>query len=504
MNIMSHGTGISQKCCLEAFKRIFFDFEWTPSLLGAQPATLPWQWRRGARGVGSGALSVSACSSDLPKDPPEKQDPLVTEEHAGLVRLRRDGPGAPLGPVAPSKHPRFAGIATFARLPQLHELRSFGSAAAATLEVRQSEPGAPSSAVSLGGPWHDLGTSALSLPVSSEDGSVSIRLAGGQKTLGLWTLPQDRWHRAGGVDLRLTRAPGEVDIAFLGVPFDSGCSFRPGARFGPEAIRSNSRLIRPYMITQQQRPLLDRQVVDTGDASPTPFNIQQAVEEIHAACKQRLQIARRLVVVGGDHTLSYPVIKAVAEKFGPVVLVHFDSHLDTFPPMYGQQVWHGAPFRNCWEEGLLAKDGSTHVGIRATTYSAEDFHDSEAMGIATLTAEDVHERGVPACVEAVWRRWRRSGNAPVYLSIDIDVLDPSVAPGTGTPEFGGLLAHQLLQFIRGLKGLPIVGADVVEVAPAYDHAGITAMAAANLLLEEIALISSCMDSDGMETPRAPI
>ncbi|CAE7291927.1 gbh [Symbiodinium necroappetens] len=145
-------------------------------------------------------------------------------------------------------------------------------------------------------------------------------------------------------------------------------------------------------------------------------------------------MARRLVVVGGDHTLSYPVIKAVAEKFGPVVLVHFDSHLDTFPPMYGQHVWHGAPFRNCWEEGLLAKDGSTHIGIRATTYSAEDFHDSENMGIATLTAEDVHERGVPACVEAVWNRWRRSGNAPVYLSVDIDVLDPSVAPGTGTPE----------------------------------------------------------------------
>ncbi|CAE7443386.1 gbh [Symbiodinium sp. CCMP2592] len=336
------------------------DFEWTPGMIDARPASLPWQWRRA-----EGSLSVGACS-DLPKDPPSKQEPLVTEEHAGVVRLRRDGQPAPLGPAAPSVHPRFAGIATFARLPQLHELRSFVGAVSetrATLEVRSSASGAAESTVCLSGPWHDVGSSTLSLPVTCEDGCVHIRSAGGQKTLGLWALPSGRWHRvSGAVDLRLTRLPREqFDIAFLGVPFDSGCSFRPGARFGPEAIRSNSRLIRPYMITQQQRPLLDRQVVDTGDASPTPFNIQQAVEEIHAACRQRLEMARRLVVVGGDHTLSYPVIKAVAEKFGPVVLgqgvdvsavlllasislelmtkVHFDSHLDTFPPMLPGRCW---------------------------------------------------------------------------------------------------------------------------------------------------------------------
>eukprot|EP00932_Pfiesteria_piscicida_P023008 SRR837773.9747.p1 GENE.SRR837773.9747~~SRR837773.9747.p1 ORF type:complete len:181 (-),score=15.54 SRR837773.9747:31-531(-) len=164
--------------------------------------------------------------------------------------------------------------------------------------------------------------------------------------------------------------------------------------------------------------------------------------------------------------------------------------------MYDQDVWHGSPFRKCWEEGLLAKDGSTHVGIRASTYSPKDFHDSDVMGIATLTADDVHERGVAACAEVVRKRCELSPGSPIYLSIDIDVLDPSVAPGTGTPEYGGLLAHQLLHFVRGFEGLPIVGADLVEVAPAYDHAGITAMAAANILVEQMALINSCMDKDG--------
>lgn len=341
---------------------------------------------------------------------------LGTAKRGDTTRLTSPD-GSIIGPVAPSAHPRYSGIATFARLPQLHEL-----------SPERTEP---------------------------------------------------------------------VDIAVLGVPFDSGCSFRPGARFGPESIRSHSRLIRPYMIKMQQRPLLERQVVDAGDVAATPFGIQMATEQIVNACRENLKAARRLVLMGGDHTLSYPAIKAVKEKFGPVVLIHFDSHLDTFPPMYGQDVWHGSPFRKCWDENLLAKDGSTHIGIRATTYSVQDFDDSDKMGIATLTAEDVHEKGTKACIDVIRTRYReRGGGAPVYLSVDIDVLDPSVAPGTGTPEFGGLLAHQLLSILRGLEGLPIVGADVVEVAPAYDHAGITAMAGANVILEEIALINSCMDDDG--------
>ncbi|CAK8988224.1 unnamed protein product [Durusdinium trenchii] len=484
------------------------DFDWTPDIIGAQPQFIPPQWRSKA------GLRAVACAGDLPRPSPKRQPELVTSEGATPRMRLPDVPGAPwappFGPVAIGALPRFAGMATFARLPQLQELRSLQAARTAVLRLRPKEAKSGALARLRGGAMGDFEAigEEVSLSVSEEHSNLEVELQGMQATLALWTLP-DAWHRhifefpsPNGkisrleMEIFLEKRLEQFDIALVGVPFDTGCSFRPGARFGPEAIRSNSRLTRPYLIAQQQRPLQDRQVVDTGDVFATPFNIDQAVQQIYEGCKERLQMSRRLVVFGGDHTLSYPSIKAVAERFGPVVLVHFDSHLDTFPKLWGQDVWHGAPFRNCWAEGLLAREGSTHIGIRATTYSADDFHDSDAMGIATLTAEDVHEKGVEACVDVVRRRWQDSGGAPVYLSVDIDVLDPSVAPGTGTPEFGGLLAHQLLQFIRGLKGLPIVAADVVEVAPAYDHAGITSMAAANVMLEQIGLISSCMDSDG--------
>lgn len=497
------------------------EFDWTPAAIQAQPRAIPPQWKHkaGTRTLGQlnplNPLNPLVCAGDkaLPRPSPERQQELVTEEVGGIARMRL--PNGPYGPVAISGLPRFAGIATFARLPQLHEIQTLQASSEAVLLLRLVNAGAvePNAEIRLGERTHPLCEiqGEVSLPVLPEDGSLKVDMAGKRfQALALWTLPQNSWHRhvfvdqdnadnALEVDVKLKKHFRKFDIALVGVPFDSGCSYRPGARFGPEAIRSNSRLTRPFLIAQQQRPLQERQVVDTGDVFATPFNIQQAIQQIYDGCKERLQISRRLLVFGGDHTLSYPSIKAVAEKFGPVVLVHFDSHLDTFPALWGQDVWHGAPFRNCWEEGLLSKEGSTHIGIRATTYSAEDFHDSDAMGIATLTAEDVHESGVPACVDVVRRRWEKSGGAPVYLSIDIDVLDPSIAPGTGTPEYGGLLAHQLLQFIRGLKGLPIVAADVVEVAPAYDHAGITSMAAANIMLEQIALISSCMDLDGFDT-----
>eukprot|EP00931_Biecheleriopsis_adriatica_P105069 TRINITY_DN79665_c0_g1_i1.p1 TRINITY_DN79665_c0_g1~~TRINITY_DN79665_c0_g1_i1.p1 ORF type:complete len:567 (+),score=92.53 TRINITY_DN79665_c0_g1_i1:51-1703(+) len=485
------------------------EFDWTPSLLAAKPASLPAQWRPKSN------LAMESCAGKdgLPRPSPPAQEPIRNEKMGSITRMTLDSNGQ-IGPATPSVHPRFSGIATFARLPQLHEFQALRGSSSATLHLKQLTACDTAVHARVGGQQVRLeAEQEASMALGTEAGTLELEIGDMKATMGLWALPQDRWSRnqfelthprsAGNslsleFELLLEKEPTKwpVDIALLGVPFDSGCSYRPGARFGPEAIRANSRLIRPYMIEQQQRPLLERQVVDCGDVAATPFGIDKAVTQIYEACKARLQQARRLLLLGGDHTLSYPGIKAVAEKFGPVVLVHFDSHMDTFPPMYGQDVWHGAPFRNCWNDGLLAKDGSTHIGIRATTYASEDFQESDAMGIATITAEDVHEKGVAACVEVVHQRYRQSGGAPVYLSIDIDVLDPSVAPGTGTPEFGGLLAHQLLQFIRGLKGLPIVAADVVEVAPAYDHAGITAMAAANVVLEEIGLISSCMDSDG--------
>ncbi|CAK8988290.1 unnamed protein product [Durusdinium trenchii] len=448
------------------------DFDWTPDIIGAQPQFIPPQWRSKA------GLRAVACAGDLPRPSPKRQPELVTSEGATPRMRLPDVPGAPwappFGPVAIGALPRFAGMATFARLPQLQELRSLQAARTAVLRLRPKEAKSGALARLRGGAMGDFEAigEEVSLSVSEEHSNLEVELQGMQATLALWTLP-DAWHRhifefpsPNGkisrleMEIFLEKRLEQFDIALVGVPFDTGCSFRPGARFGPEAIRSNSRLTRPYLIAQQQRPLQDRQVVDTGDVFATPFNIDQAVQQIYEGCKERLQMSRRLVVFGGDHTLSYPSIKAVAERFGPVVLVHFDSHLDTFPKLWGQDVWHGAPFRNCWAE----------VGWRSATESTE----STTKKRRSNPVKDVHEKGVEACVDVVRRRWQDSGGAPVYLSVDIDVLDPSVAPGTGTPEFGGLLAHQLLQFIRG----------------------ITSMAAANVMLEQIGLISSCMDSDG--------
>jgi len=276
-----------------------------------------------------------------------------------------------------------------------------------------------------------------------------------------------------------------ADVAIVGCPFDSGCSFRTGARFGPEAIRENSRLVRPYVMKTGSQPLLDQQVADAGDIHITPFNIPDAMRQIHEGLTKIQGKADTFVIIGGDHTVAYPAVKAAYEKWGPIALIHFDAHLDTFPPQFGQDIWHGSPFRQCWKENLFAKDASTHVGIRATTWSRNDVEESTDMGIQTIYTEDVHEKGVDACVDMVRQR---AGNHPTYVSIDIDVLDPAIAPGTGTPEFGGMLAHQLLQFVRKLDGLNVISGDIVEVLPAYDHAGMTSLAASSLAVEILTLI----------------
>jgi len=347
----------------------------------------------------------------------------------------------------------------------------------------------------------------LVLDVGERDGDLELEVLNsnvvldtglGKTSVGLWTFPLNCWHRRrlllgadqGEIEFEvfLERATSQIDVVVLGVPFDSGLSFRPGARFGPDAIRASSQNVKSIM-PQHGQP----QAVDAGDVDCACRATGQVVDEIYKECGAKLGRSRRLLLLGGDHTLSYPAIKAVAEKFGPLCLVRFDAHLDAFPSRFGVDVWHGSPFQKCWEEHLLAKHGSTQIGARVSICSPKDLLDAEGVGIAALSAQDVHERGVADCVRMVRQRHALSGGAPVYLSIDIDVLDPSVAPGTGTPEFGGLLAHQLLQFVRGLKGLPIVAADVVEVVPGHDHAGITAVAAATLALEEIALMRACMD-----------
>jgi agmatinase len=279
---------------------------------------------------------------------------------------------------------------------------------------------------------------------------------------------------------------GSAAVAILGIPFDSGVSYRPGARFGPAAIRAGSKLLRPYHPDLDLEPWAVHQVADAGDVACNPFDIGAALTEIETAARATLAQAGRIVALGGDHTVALPLLRVAKERFGPVALVHFDAHLDTWDTYFGAAYTHGTPFRRAVEEDLLAVGRSVHVGIRGPLYGASDLGDDAAMGFAIISTADVARHGVDAAIEGIRAR---VGDAPVYISVDIDVLDPAHAPGTGTPEPGGLTTRELQAILRGLIGLPIVGADVVEVAPPYDHAELTALAAANVAYELLGLLA---------------
>ena len=276
------------------------------------------------------------------------------------------------------------------------------------------------------------------------------------------------------------------DVGIVGVPFDGGTSYRPGARFGPAAVRQASRLLRPYNPAVDALPFALAQVVDAGDIACTPFSTEEAVTQIEAGAGALLAQGTHLVAVGGDHTIALPLLRATAARHGPLALVHFDAHLDTWDTYFGQRYTHGTPFRRAWEEGLLLRDHSMHVGLRGPLYDGNDLTDDTAMGFAQVTTDEVGEQGVPAVVE---RMRARVGRAPLYVSVDIDVLDPAHAPGTGTPEAGGLTSRELLGLVRGLGEAAIVGADIVEVSPAYDHAEITAVAASHVLYELVTILA---------------
>jgi agmatinase len=275
-------------------------------------------------------------------------------------------------------------------------------------------------------------------------------------------------------------------VAVLGIPFDAGVTYRSGARFGPQGIRAGSKLLRPHHPALEINPWDAQQVVDAGDVAAHPFDLVAAVGQVEAAARQLLTRADRIVTIGGDHTVALPLLRAVAEQHGPVALVHFDAHLDTWDTYFGAPYTHGTPFRRAVEEGLLDLGVSAHVGIRGPLYAAQDLIDDQQLGFAIVSTEDVARRGVDAAVDRVRAR---VGDRPVYVSIDIDVLDPAHAPGTGTPEPGGLTTRELQMILRGLVGLSLVGADVVEVAPAYDHAELTTIAAANVVYELLGLMA---------------
>jgi agmatinase len=276
------------------------------------------------------------------------------------------------------------------------------------------------------------------------------------------------------------------DVAIVGIPFDSGVTYRPGARFGPAAIRQGSRLLRGYHPALDVEPFFLQQVADAGDIACTPFDIETALSEIQAGAGELLERSGHLIALGGDHTVALAMLRAVRERKGPVAVVHFDAHLDTWGSYFGAPYTHGTPFRRAAEEGLLVRDRSVHVGIRGPLFTRDDLPQDSDLGFRQIDTAAVAELGAR---EVAARVRERVGDAPVYVSVDVDVLDPAHAPGTGTPEAGGLTSRELLQVLRGLAGLPLVGADVVEVAPAYDHAEITAIAAAHVVYELLGLFA---------------
>ncbi|MGW2223398.1 agmatinase, partial [Nonomuraea sp. NPDC001684] len=225
------------------------------------------------------------------------------------------------------------------------------------------------------------------------------------------------------------------------------------------------------------------QVADAGDIAANPFDIGEAVETIEAAADE---LDARLVTIGGDHTIALPLLRSAARKHGPVALLHFDAHLDTWDTYFGAEYTHGTPFRRAVEEGILDTEALSHVGIRGPLYGKKDLEDDRRLGFGILTAADVLRRGLDEVIDVLRQR---VGDRPLYVSVDIDVLDPAHAPGTGTPEAGGLTSRELLEILRGLAGCRLIGADVVEVAPAYDHAEITSVAASHVAYDLVSLLA---------------
>lgn len=273
---------------------------------------------------------------------------------------------------------------------------------------------------------------------------------------------------------------GSADIAVVGVPFDTGVSYRPGARFGGNAIREASRLLRPYNPAQDASPFALAQVADAGDIAANPFHIEEAVETVEAAADDLLATGARLMTLGGDHTIALPLLRSVAKVHGPVALLHFDAHLDTWDTYFGAEYTHGTPFRRAVEEGILDTSALSHVGTRGPLYGKQDLDDDEKLGFGIVTSADVMRRGVDEITDQLRQR---IGDRPLYISVDIDVLDPAHAPGTGTPEAGGSPRVSCWRSSGGSPRLRLVSADLVEVAPAYDHAEITAVAASHTAYE---------------------
>lgn len=277
------------------------------------------------------------------------------------------------------------------------------------------------------------------------------------------------------------------EVAILGVPFDGGTTFRTGSRFGPAAIREASLLLRPYNEPLEVAPFEVAQAVDAGDAAASPIDIAAAHAAIQEAAAPLHKGGCSVLGLGGDHSVSLPLLRAAAEVHGPLSLIQLDAHTDTWDSYFGSKVTHGTIFKRAAEEGVIDASSSIQVGLRGSLYSEHDLADHQALGFSTLLARHLDDVGVEGALGLI----ADTVSTPVYVSVDVDVLDPAFAPGTGTPEAGGLTSRELLAIVRGLDQIDtrIAAADVVEVSPPYDPSGVTALAAANVAYDLIGLLA---------------
>jgi agmatinase len=271
----------------------------------------------------------------------------------------------------------------------------------------------------------------------------------------------------------------ELDVALLGIPFDTGTTTRPGPRYGPRHVREQSSMIRPWNPVLKTNPFSRLRVADYGDLSINPLSIEDTFGRITEQLSQVLNAGARALSVGGDHSILLPILRAMHKKFGPVGLVQFDAHNDTWGGYFGSPHSHGTPVRRAVEEGLLLKNHVFQIGLRGQVYSEDDFAFGRKHGFHVITSEEFHHVGMKP-VERILKKFR---GHPLYVSLDIDVVDPAFAPGTGTPQVGGLTSVQILELVRALCGQKIISADVVEVSPPYDSSEITSLLAANLMYE---------------------
>jgi len=284
-----------------------------------------------------------------------------------------------------------------------------------------------------------------------------------------------------------TRDLSGVDVAILGVPYDGSTSYRSGARFGPRAIREQSLLLWGYNNAQQIAPFDVLKIVDYGDVDVVPVDVIATHGALEQTASTILQAGTKLITLGGDHSLSLPLLRAHHRLHGPLAVVHFDAHPDTWDEEYPTFKYsHGTPFRRAIEEGLIDTAAYLQIGIRGPTGGPQDYAEARQLGARLITIDEAADLGVKGIVSEIQQR---VAGRPMYVTLDIDAVDPAFAPGTGTPEVGGFTSYQMLQLLRGLAGLNLIGADVVEVAPPFDSQNITAILAANLAFELLSLMA---------------